>query len=289
MMNKKNGLYMRFNPKTQPLPPLPKKNVKVSKYVNNMPQTNHRPAFKNKPKVTVVLLTWQRIGELKKTLRALANQTYKDFDVRISNANIKYSGIVDKHKRMFSEDLDISVSHDGNDIFAFRRFTVGRELALSGTDIILFIDDDISFGSDYVETCLRYYEPESYKSGFAWSFQMNGADYYKYRTRIYDFESKIHYCGTGIGMVDAKIFLDSRLIKDAPPEAYKIEDLWLSYFAQHVLKWKLGYIEMKNVAIGGTDTAALYKQILSDKQTKGTPDKADFLRLLMQKPYNWKL
>jgi hypothetical protein len=158
-----------------------------------------------------------------------------------------------------------------------------------GTDIILFIDDDITFGPDYIENCLRYYEPNSYKSGFAWSFQANGENYYKYRTRINDYTSKIHYCGTGISIIDAKIFLDDRLIKRAPPEAYRIEDLWLSYFAQHVCKWKLGYIEMKDVVIGGSDNAALYKEILNDKKTKGTPDKADFLKMLVARPYSWKL
>jgi glycosyltransferase involved in cell wall biosynthesis len=285
----KNGLYVTFNTKMTPPPPIKPNSQISSAYQEGSKKTVVNIKPKSELKVTVVLLTWQRIGELKKTLRMLANQTYKNFNIRISNGNLKYKEVVDKHAKMFSEDLDMFVSHDGNEMAAFRRFTVGRELAESGTDIVLFIDDDISFEKDYVENCLRYYEPRSYKSGFAWSFQNNGQNYYDYRTRIYDFKSKIHYCGTGISMVDARIFLDKRLIDKAPPEAYLIEDLWLSYFAQHVLKWKLGYIEMKNVAIGGTDNAALYKQILNDKKSKGLPDKADFLRMLVSRPYNWKL
>ena len=238
-------------------------------------------------KTTIVLLTWKRIPALKKTLMSLIAQTNKDFDVRISNGNLEHAHVVDKVAKYFSDRLKITVSHEGNQIHAFRRFTVGKELAENGTDVILFIDDDITFDMNYVETCLKNYEPKTYQSGFAWSFQNNGSDYYKYRTRIKDTVSKIHYCGTGISMVDASIFLEDGIFA-APKEAYLVEDLWLSYFAQHVMKWKLKYIPMKNVQIGGSDQHALYKKIMRDKRLEAATDKADLLRILVKK-YKWKL
>lgn len=237
--------------------------------------------------VCVVLLTWKRLPFLKKTLTMLSNQTYKNFTVRITNANLEHSQSVDRIAFQFRSKLRISVSHDGNDIKAFRRFTVGNELAQNGVDVVMFIDDDITFGSDYVQRLVAGYEPKTYKSGFAWNFQRNGEDYYRYRTRRWDNDEKLHYCGTGISMVDAKIFLDKRLF-NAPKEAYYIEDLWLSYFAQHVLKWDLKYINVGNVHIGGADQHALYKKILTEKKTESVPDKADFLRLLIKK-YKWRL
>lgn len=245
------------------------------------------PSKQNLPRVTVVLLTWQRLAFLKKTLLLLSNQTYKDFDVRITNANIPKADAINRVAASFKDRLNISISHDGNDIKAFRRFTVGNELAKSGTEVVLFIDDDITFSADYVENLVSNYEPKKYKSGFAWNFQKGGQDYYRYRTRRWDNEERIHYCGTGISMVDASIFLDQRLFA-APPEAYYIEDLWLSYFAQHVMKWDLEYVNVGNVHIGGADQHALYKKILSEKKTDSIPDKADFLRLLVTK-YKWKL
>jgi glycosyltransferase involved in cell wall biosynthesis len=228
-----------------------------------------------KPKVTVVLLTWQRVSRLKYTLKDLAGQTYKDFDIRISNANLKYSKVVDKYASFYSKDLDIKVSHDGNKLYAFRRFTVGRELAKAGTEIVLFIDDDISFPSNYIELALSQYEPKSYKSEFAWQFFNGGRNYYKYRTKVRQTGKQVHYCGTGVGMIDASIFLDDGLLK--PPEhlwqgALKVEDLWLSYYASHILDWKLEYMEIPDVTIGGADNVALYKSVLSDPYTK-----ADFL------------
>ena len=238
-----------------------------------------------KPKVTVVLLTWQRVAKLKHTLKNLSEQTYKDFDVRITNANLKYSKVVDKYAAMYSKDLNIKVSHDGNRLYAFRRFTVGRELAKSGTDIILFIDDDISFPANYIELALSQYQPKSYKSEFAWQFFYGGRNYYKYRTRIRQLNTQVHYCGTGVGMIDASIFLEDGLLN--PPEhlwqgALKVEDLWLSYYASHILGWKLEYMEIPGVTIGGADNVALYKSVLADTYTK-----ADFLIDLVKT--GWKI
>lgn len=257
----------------------------ITKKVDYMSKED--PSQKNLPKVTVVLLTWQRLAFLKKTLLFLDAQTYKNFNVRITNANIAKAEAVDRIAHSFSGRLDISVTHDGNDIKAFRRFTVGNDLAKTGTEVVMFIDDDITFPNDYIERLISNYEPKTYKSGFAWNFQRGGENYYRYRTRRWDNEEKIHYCGTGISMIDASIFLDDRLFA-APKEAFYIEDLWLSYFAQHVMKWELKYVNVGNVHIGGSDQHALYKQIMKDKKMSDVPDKADFLTLLIKK-YGWKL
>lgn len=260
----------------------------VTEKVNYRAKTLPEPATVSEGiNVCVVLLTWRRIPFLKKTLQMLSNQNYKNFTVRITNANLEQKEAVDRIAFQFRTKLKISVSHDGNDIKAFRRFTVGSDLAKSGVDVVMFIDDDITFGNDYVQRLIKEYEPKTYKSGFAWNFQQGGSDYYRYRQRRWDNEEKLHYCGTGISMVDASIFLNKKLFA-APKEAYYIEDLWLSYFAQHVMKWDLKYVNVGNVHIGGTDQHALYKQILNDKKTSAVPDKADFLRLLVKK-YGWKL
>lgn len=247
-----------------------------------------KKAISGNYKVTVVLLTWQRLSALKKMLVSLSEQTYDNFNIRISNANLVKFRYVENVAKFFDGKLDIEVSHEGNDQFAFRRFAVGKDLAERGTNIVLFIDDDVIIPNDYVEQCLRYYEEKSYKSGFAWTIDRGGSDYYKYRTRIYDPNAKANYCGTGLGMIDASIFLDPRLISQAPPEALKIEDLWLSYFAQRVLKWKLAPIPQKNVILGGGDSVALFRQVLKEKHLEKTADKADFLRILVRK-HKWKL
>jgi glycosyltransferase involved in cell wall biosynthesis len=238
-------------------------------------------------KTTVVLLTWKRISFLKKTLTSLSKQTHKDFDVYISNGSLAHSRTIDEVAAAFSNILKITISHDGNKHYAFRRILVGEMLANSGTDVVLFLDDDVTISDNYVKDILSQYEPKSYASGFCWNFQENGKDYYRYRKKVFSNDEKIHYCGTGVSMVDASIFLEKRLI-NAPEDAYRVEDLWLSYFAQQILGWKLKYVKLNNVSIGGSDQNALYKQILRDKRVLGTPDKADFLRMLVGQ-YGWKL
>lgn len=237
------------------------------------------PVSKNK--VAVVLLTWQRLQNLKNTLSALSNQTYKDFDVYISNGNMPKSSQVEQISKNFV-NLNIQISHDGNDIFAFRRFTVGKRLFQSGTKVVLFIDDDITFPETYVETCISQYEPKTYKSGYTWVFFNRGRNYYKFRKRVYDNEAEIHYAGTGISMIDASIFNDDNLLEDAPTEFYTVEDLWLSYFVKHKKDWKVLHMETPGIVIGGNDRVALFKKVL-----KNEIDKAELLRMLLD--MGWKL
>lgn len=233
-------------------------------------------------KVTVVLMTWKRVPLLRETLRDLQAQTFKNFNLYISNGNLELAMRVDKYVSQFDNVLDITVSHDGNEHGSFRRLLAARKMAQEGTEIILFIDDDIELPPTYIEKALSQYEPKTYKSGFAWSLHKRGMDYYKYRTRRYDNKSAIHYCGTGVAMLDASIFLDDGLF-EAPEGAKGIEDLWLSYYAQHILKWRLLYMEMpKGTKIGGDDAVALFKTYLRAEYTK-----ADFLRELVK--MGWRL
>lgn len=238
-------------------------------------------------KTTIILLTWQRIGSLKNTLHVLANQTYKDFDVYISNSSEKYAAKVESYSKFYSDKLDITLSHDSNENYAYRRMTIARDLAKAGTEVILFIDDDVTISNKYVEEMIAEYEPKSYTSAYAWRFQENGDNYYRRRKRVFDNQKTIHYCGTAASIIDASIFLDKNLFIH-PPEVYLMEDLWLSYFAQHVKGWKLKQIVPKNIHIGGADQNALFKKIITDKANKGTPDKADFLKILVN-DYGWQL
>lgn len=235
-------------------------------------------------KTVVVLLTWQRIPNLKLTLAALHKQTYKDFDVFISNANLEKKKIVERYAHHANQAgrLKVTVSHDGNDVMAFRRFDVGRRLAKQGYDVVMFIDDDVTIPGDYVQRFIKEYEPKTYASNFAWSFQDRGSDYYKKRTRVTNDKQKIHYAGTGVSMIDASIFLDKG-IHQAPKDFYPVEDLWLSYYAQHVLKWKLKYVDIPGVVIKGGDSVALYRQVAKSKK-----DKADLLRILVR-DFGWSL
>jgi glycosyltransferase involved in cell wall biosynthesis len=227
-------------------------------------------------KTAIVLLTWKRIGNLKLTLNMLQKQTNKNFDVFISNGNLEERSrlIVERYAKSFPK-LNIEVSHDGNDQFTFRRFTKGRELAKRGYEVIMYLDDDVTIGQQYVDKALSQYEPRSYKSGYAWKFLDNGGNYYKKRYKVFNKTDRVHYCGTGVSMIDASIFLNKELF-NAPEGADKIEDLWLSYFVDSQEGWSNRYMDVGDITIRGADDVALFKQV------GGSPlNKAVFLRKLV--------
>lgn len=219
--------------------------------------------------VAVVLLTWQRIPSLRNTLKRLSAQTYKSFDVYVSNGNLKQKAQVENISKQFDGQLNIWISHDGNDYYAYRRLFLGRYLAKQNYKTILFLDDDISFSSSYVEKVLDQWEPKTYKSGFAWT--LFGPNYYSDRKRVWSNNHKIKYCGTGISMVDAKLFLEDSLVYDYPPGALKIEDLWMSFYVDHKLRkkgWKLKYMETPDAIIGGNDKVALFRDVQKEQYNK---------------------
>lgn len=218
-------------------------------------------------KVAVVILTWQRIRDLKHTLRQLSVQSHKNFDVYISNANTDpvQINIINRFLSHF-EGINVTLLNDSNELYTFRRIFLGRDLAKSGYDVLLYIDDDVTIDKDHIKDCLNQYEPKTYKSGHAWYFYKGGSSYYKYRKRVRDYATTVHYCGTGIAMIDPSIFLEENLF-NYPEGALKIEDLWLSYYAQHVMGWTLGPLKTGSV-IGGSGREALSRQVRKDEINK---------------------
>jgi GR25 family glycosyltransferase involved in LPS biosynthesis len=241
--------------------------------------------LKNPPKIHIVVLSWKRPQGIIKILNSLGKQTYKNFSVHISNGSPENQKTLEQYANRFRKIYKIAanVSNDGNDLRAFRRLVVAKELAEAGAEIIFYIDDDVLIPNNYVQMALSQYKPKTYFSNFAWSLHNNGKDYYKHRTRVWDNKNQIQYCGTGISMIDAKIFLEAGLtdVKKVPSGAYGIEDLWLSYYADKVLGWDLKYMDAPGVVLGGNDAVALYKEI-----KKESYDKADFLRDLVKMGWN---
>lgn len=217
-------------------------------------------------KAAVILLSWKRPAGTLKNLKDLNQQTSKGFKVVISNSNPEISKQLHSYIDRFPE-LDIEIRDESNKYFCFRRFFIAKELAQSGVDIIFFIDDDVRIPKDYVKLAMSQYQSKSYSSSYAWTFQDNGSDYYKKRTRVYSNFENIKYCGAGVSMVDSSIFLEDGLF-DVPPGAYEIDDLWLSYYADHVAKYKLRYLEIPGVSVRGNDSVAMLWTVKAREYTK---------------------
>lgn len=262
------------------------KSLRVNKKLKNNYYLDQRFTGKNPLRVDIIILSWKRKANINKLLNMLGEQTYKNFNVHISNGNPPFQKSLRQMASSFSSNYGIkaTVRNDGNELLAFRRLLVAKELAEAGSDIILYIDDDVNITRNYVEMCLSQYEEKTYGSGFAWTLYNGGKNYYKDRERIWETDKRPYYCGTGMSIIDAKIFLEEGLtnLKAVPNGAFDTEDLWLSYYADHVLGWKLKYIDMPGVVLGGGDSVALYKQIQRQEYTK-----ANFLQDLVK--MGWKI
>lgn len=232
-------------------------------------------------KKVVILLTWKRLDKLSQTLRSLQGQTDQDFDVHISNANLD-SGAIDKIEEVASAHkqlgMSIQVTHDGNQYSCFRRFFIARDYANKGYEVVFFLDDDITIPRFYIQKMMSQFVPGGYHSFYAWNFRPKATNYWRDRTRLSDNESEIKYAGAGVSMTDAKLFQDKRLFDVVSPMAYHIDDLWMSYFCNHVAKAPIVFTYVSNVHIGGNDKAALYKKLKAD----GGDQKSLFLQLLIK-------
>lgn len=230
-------------------------------------------------KVAVVVLTWQRISNLSQTLSQLSSQSHKDFVTYVSNGNINKQNKVDLICSGFSARMPIKVSHDGNEMYSFRRLLIADKLYKDGYEAVIFLDDDVSIGKFFIEDCINYFEPKTYQSWYAWKFGGSG-EYYD-RKRIDNISDKVDYGGAGVSMLDLSIFKSSKMLK-APHYAHKIEDLWMSYVVGTTRGWSVKYLPVKEVSLAGADSVALHKVVQGSDFTK-----TDFLKYLMSN--GWKI
>lgn len=217
-------------------------------------------------RAAVILLSWQRPAGTLKNLKDLSQQTTEGFRVIISNSNPDISKRLESYKDTFS-GLNVEIRNESNEHYCFRRFFIAREMAKLGIDVIFFIDDDVRIPKNYIELAMNQYQEKTYSSSYAWTFQDGGSDYYNKRTRVHDNTSNIKYCGAGVSMIDSSIFLEDGLF-NVPKGAYETDDLWLSYYCDHVANYKLRYLEIPGVVIKGNDSVALLATIKSKDYTK---------------------
>ena len=150
------------------------------------------------------MCVYKRLHKLPETKAMLESQTYKNFDFHI---------------------WDNSGSRN---VGGIGRFIKAQEL-VNKYDYVIFIDDDQTFNSTFIQDMLQYAKPKTIAGWYAW--KLNGSYFNRVPATV-----QADYVGTGGMIIPMEAFksIDLRSI----PERYKyIEDLWLCY----VCKYKLGY------------------------------------------------
>lgn len=208
----------------------------------------------------VISLMWGRPNALITTLTQLSRQTEKDFEVIISNSNPD----TEVYARRMCNQFGVQFRQDANDKFCFRRFDIAKEL---DAEKIIFLDDDVIIPDDFVEKAFAQWEPESYKSWWTWNFNGQPYHFVRDRTRITTPGVRVDYGGTGISVIDPKVFQHEEFF-NGPHGFHYMDDIWLSYFVGHVLDWKIEYLDIDGVELGGADSVAEYARIARLKRNK---------------------
>jgi hypothetical protein len=181
----------------------------------------------------IVMCTYSRLDRLPFTLSQLTMQIGCTIEVFIWNNNLEGRELIDATIKLYPQ-LRVTVHHSEHNIGGFGRFYFARRFSSQYSSVI-FIDDDVNLKNNAISTLIKEFEPQTIHSFYAFKFKTK-EDYFK-RKRLKAGE-EADYCGTGGVICDTTIYKEKGLFQ-CPKEYWFIEDLWLSYYASHVLGWKL--------------------------------------------------
>jgi hypothetical protein len=126
--------------------------------------------------------------------------------------------------------------HCRRNIGSFARFYLARDLAATH-DAIVFIDDDQDFGGSMVADQLASFAPRSLAGWWAFTYRP-GARTYAQRDRVEVPLAAADYVGIGGMVAHSMVFTQASLFR-CPRRYWFVDDIWLSYYASHILGWQL--------------------------------------------------
>lgn len=207
----------------------------------------------------VIMCVWKRVEGFEKIIDQLNNQNYKNFKLFVWNNNTAFKNEFENILK--KSNFEYEIIHSEENIGGFGRFYYAKKIRRKPglMDYCVFIDDDQTFGSDLLSTFVNEMEPKTIKAQWGWRF--DGLDYYRNRVNVQPGEV-INYGGTGGMVADMSVFEDENLYS-CKKEYWFVEDLWLSYFANSIHKYKL--IKSSAKVKNGDDEHSLYKRVLDVK------------------------
>jgi len=184
------------------------------------------------PVVPVVMCVWQRVGFLPATIAQLERQVGVRPELHLWVNNPDAAGDVQRMAATAAIPVHVTVSPQN--IGGIGRFHAARELA-DTHPYVVFIDDDQVFDEHALATLIG--EAGHGRLCAQYAFQLECPHSY-WQRRLPRPGDWVQYAGTGGMVADTAIFRDPRVF-DCPARFRFVEDLWLSYFAEHVLGWSL--------------------------------------------------
>lgn len=183
--------------------------------------------------IPVVMCVYKRPERLSTTLDQLTSQVGCKVKLYIWNNNYRLRNNVAKTVAKYPK-LDITLHNNKVNVGGFARFYMARKLS-SRYPAIIFIDDDIELSPESIITLVKEFRPRTIHSFFTFRITSRRNFFKRYVPNPGD---EADWCGTGGMICDATIFRQDGLFEC--PERYSfVEDVWLSYYASHILGWKL--------------------------------------------------
>jgi hypothetical protein len=190
--------------------------------------------IKTKSKMAIIMCTYKRFKNLESTYKNLSEQKNKDFDFYICENSNNSSVVLKVTKKSLSIiNFNLCIEEYNNKYSIFGRFYMAKELAKSGYEYIVFIDDDQVIPNSFVQDCYNQYEEGSVKSFYA---HMILGDYWK--KEMLDNKEEGNYVGGGGLLCSSKIFLEDKLF-DCPEKYWILDDLWFSYYISNFTNYKM--------------------------------------------------
>jgi hypothetical protein len=183
--------------------------------------------------VPVVVCIWRRPERLRQTVEALSGQSNGAIRLCIWNNRRSLQDFVETSVADVS-GMNVDVVHSTRNVGGFGRFYFARRLAAE-YPFVVFLDDDQVPSDEFLSTLTGEFRSGTIHG--AWGYRFRGTQRYADRVpaRVGD---RVKYCGTGGMICDTRAFLDAGLFR-CPRQFWFVEDLWLSYYADHVLNWPL--------------------------------------------------
>jgi len=215
----------------------------------------------NSPKTSgilpIIMCTWQREEGFQSVVEQLNIQDFQDFHLFVWNNNPEKNEFFESTLREKSK-FNATIYNSKKNIGGFGRFYLARHLQREKfKGFCVFIDDDQTFGKDSLSIFIKEANKREISSQWAW--KLRSLEYYGADNRInVNGGETVDYCGTGGMVCDLDIFKEDALF-ECPQKYWFIEDLWLSFYANHYK----GYILRKSSAnfINGSDEHNLFDKV----------------------------
>ncbi|HEU4913847.1 MAG TPA: glycosyltransferase [Candidatus Saccharimonadales bacterium] len=185
--------------------------------------------------IAVIMCTYKRPERLRRTLELLNNQTgCGQICLYVWNNEPKHRSSIAKTVDKYRGNVRVKIHNSAKNVGGFGRFYYAKEIS-DRFPAVIFIDDDIEMADNALATLVSEYKPHSIASFHAFKFISKCNYHRRVAARAGD---RADYCGTGGMICDSRIFTEENLF-NCPREYWFVEDLWLCYYAAHIMHWSV--------------------------------------------------